>query len=260
MSQPTPIDPARFAAAREAVLRSMQARHSVAGNDAWTLLLGGTVVLVILGWAVAFLLMIVHAMLAGYENAWHTHTFFLIYLLVIAGVLFLQERSTRGGFFSFAASDVDLRRDPENTAEWVMSRSKTHLTSLLEYLAWPTRAWIAGYRGLRGIRQSGLDSILPEAAEVLTRMLALDVGIKLTELAPAGTDPLQMMPILKWLDTHDYIGFSTRGDKVWVSSPAKKRFAQDGVIVPKAGAVATPDGEKPQPAGQRPDEGPIELA
>ena len=240
MSQSTPIDPTRRAAAREQVLQSMRKRHCVVGNEAWTLLAGGTVVLLILGWVLAFALSILHAMFAGWENAWRMSLFFLIYLIFVGTFLFFQERRTRGGFFSYSSGDVDLRRDPENTTEYVLTRSKKHLDSLIEYLSWPARAWIAGYRGIRGIRASGLDLILPEASEVLTKMLMLDAGVKLTDLAEPRCDPSQMMPVLKWLDTHDYIGFSTRGDKVWVSSTAKKRFQEDGVIVPKATAQVLP--------------------
>lgn len=259
MSQLPPIDPNQLAPARTAVLRSMEKRHHVEGNEAWTLVLGGGVVLLVFGGFVAFVLMILHAILAGWENAWWLHTYFALYVVVVLAFLLFRERQTRGMFFSFAASDVDLRRDPDNSAEYLLERSRTHLSTLFEYARWPARAIIAGYRGLRGIRATSLDAILPEAADVLTRMLAYDVGIKLTELAPPGTDPAQMMPILKWLDTHDYIGFSTRGDKVWVSSPAKKRFVEDGVVVPKAGTVvATPAKAQATPA--KPDDGPIELA
>lgn len=258
MSQLPPIDLNQLAPAHSAVLRSMEKRHHVEGNEAWTLVLGGGVVLLVFGGVVSFLAMILHAILAGWENAWRLQTFFVIYVVILLAFLFWRERQTRGMFFSFAASDVDLRRDPDNSAEYLMQRGRTHLSTLVEYARWPARAVIAGYRGLRGIRATSLDAILPDAADVLTRMLAYDVGVKLTELAPRGTDPAQMMPILKWLDTHDYIGFSTRGDKVWVSSPAKKRFVEDGVVVPKAG-TAVVAAAKAQ-ATPKADDGPIELA
>lgn len=261
MSTTPTIPSVQLAAARERILESMRRRHSVTGKDAWLLILSGATVLFIFGWVFSFAAMIIHSIIAGWENTWRMSAFFLLYLVVVALLLVLQERRTRGGFFSFASSDVDLRRDPDDKAEYLIERSKAHLGSLVEYGGWPGRALVAGIRGVLGIRESSLDTILPEAAEVLTRMLALDAGVKLTELAPSGTDPMHLMPILKWLDTHDYIGFSTRGDKVWVSSGAKKRFAEDGVVLPKAGTVVAPVIQaKPQTAKPNVDEGPIELA
>jgi hypothetical protein len=253
------VAPEKLAAARDQVLASMRKRHVLAGRDAWMLVASGGVVLFIFGWFVAFSSMIAHSILSGWDNSWRMSAYFLLYLLVVAVWLVIQERRTRGAFFSFASSDVDLRRDPDNSAEYLINRSKTHLATLIEYGAWPGRALIAGVRGLLGIRETSLDTILPEAADVLTRMLALDAGVKIVELAPAGTDPMQLMPILKWLDTHDHIGFSTRGDKVWVSSPAKKQFAEDGVVLPKAGTVVSPTDVKSSGAPKI-DEGPIELA
>jgi len=64
--------------------------------------------------------------------------------------------------------------------------------------------------------------------------------VKIAALAAPGTDPLTLMPVLKWLDLHDYIGISSKGDRVWVSSPAKKRFAEEKIVVPKLEAAAIP--------------------
>lgn len=255
-----PIAPEKLAESRQQILKSLQKRHYMTPNDAWPLLGIGVIALVIVSWVLGIVAMVLHAMLSGWESAWPTHRFFALSLLIFAVVLVIQERRTRGGFFSFAASDIDLRRDRDNTAEYFIRRSKTHLATFAEYAGWPGRAIIAGVRGLLGIRETSLDTILPEAADVLTRMFAIDEGVKIPVLAPPGTDPMQLMPILKWLDTHDYIGFSTNGEKVWISSRARKRFSEDGIIVPRAIGTAPIDPAKAQATDESGKQGPIELA
>lgn len=256
----TPIAADKLAASRQQILQSLQKRHYLKPADAWPLLVGGGIVLIVASWLLGLFSMILHASFFGWENAWSVGRFFTLFLLVFVVWLVIQERRTRGGFFSFAASDIDLRRDREETAEYLIRRGKTHLATFVEYASWPGRAIIAGARGLLGIRETSLDSILPDAADVLTRMFALDEGVKIATLAPAGTDPMQLMPILKWLDTHDYIGFSTNGERVWISSKARKRFSEDGIIVPRAIGAAPIDPAKTQATGDGANQGPIELA
>lgn len=262
MSTTPDIDPALLESARASILASMRHRHTIAGNTAWALFAGGLVLLVVVGWFIALGLSLIHSMFAGWYEGWDTSTYFILFLAFAAVWIVLQERRTREGFFSFASSDVDLVRDREDTAEYLIRRGQTHLTSLWEYILWTPRAIIAGYRGLRGVPQRGLDQILPDASDTLTRMMSIDAGMKISALAMQGEDPMMLMPILKWLDAHDYIGFSTRGDRVWVSSTAKKRFADEGIIVPKANAVVQPGGaDATSRSGRRDDdEGPIELA
>lgn len=255
-----PLAPEKLAAVRQQILASLQKRHHLTPGDAWPLLAGGVIVLLVAAWLLGLFTMIAHASLAGWDQAWRVRSFFILYVLLFAVFLVVQERRTRGAFFSFAASDIDLRRDREETAEYFIRRGRTHLATLIEYGSWPARAIIAGARGMLGIRETSLDAILPEAADTLSRLVALDQGVKLAALAPTGTDPSQLMPILKWLDTHDYIGFSTTGEKVWISSMARKRFAQDGIIVPRNDAAAPSDPAKMQASDGSDNEGPIELA
>lgn len=259
-SEPTPFvrpDPALLAAARDQVLDFMRRRHTIADTTAWTLLLGGGLVLIALGCLLSFFMMLLHASIAGWYEAFSVGTFFAGYLVLMSIWLVYFARSTRAGFFSFASTDVDLTRDPDNTAEYLIRRTRTHAATFVEYLMWAPRAFIAGLRGIRGKPQEGLERILPEAADTLTLMLSIDSGVKIADLALPGEDPLMLMPTLKWLDTHDYIGFSTRGDRVWVSSIAKKRLVEEGIIVPKANAKITPAN---QSRGAADSDGPIELA
>lgn len=215
----------RLADMRERVYATMQKRHTIDPQMAWGLMLGGAVILFFVGIVFAFMMAIVTAIL--FDEGPGFRFWLLLYLIVLVPLMIWQERRTRGGFFTLAQADVDLTRDPENVGEFLLNRSKANATALIDGFMWAPRAFLAGFRAIRGIRETGLDLVLPEAADLLTLMLSLDGGVKIKSLAPPGEDPMQLMPTLKWLDTHDYIGISTRGDRVWVSTFAKKRLQAD---------------------------------
>lgn len=215
----------RLADLRERVYATMLKRHTVDPQLAWALIGGGVVILFIVGVVFAFILSILSAIL--FDDGFGFRAWLLIYLVALVPLLIWQERRTRGGFFTFAQPDVDLTRDRDNLGEYLLERSKSNATAIVEGFMWAPRAIFAGVRAIRGIRETGLDLVLPEAADLLTLLLSLDGGVKIKDLAPPGQDPMQLMPTLKWLDAHDYIGISTRGDRVWVSTFAKKRLTTD---------------------------------
>ena len=209
---------------RERVYSTMLKRHTIDSQMAWGLIGGGVAILFLAGVVFSFVMMIVSGILFGGPgfSAW-----LLLYVIALVPLMIWQERRTRGGFFTFAQPDVDLTRDRDNMGEYLLERSKANANAVVEGFLWAPRAIFAGIRALRGIREPGLDLVLPEAADLLTLLLSLDGGVKIKDLAPPGEDPMQLMPTLKWLDAHDYIGISTRGDRVWVSTFAKKRLKAD---------------------------------
>ena len=209
---------------RERVLAILRAKHRLTPRDGWLLMLAGVAMIAAPGFVLSAVLSFLGYML--FETPPGFAAWFCIYLLLVSPVLVLEARRSRHGFFTFAAVDVDLRKDPDDLAELIVERARTHARSLIELLLWGPRALFAGLRAVAGWPQEGLERILPEAADVLTRMLTLDKAAQIKALADPGVEPLTLMPVLKWLDAHDYIGFSTRGDRVWVSSPAKAMFAQ----------------------------------
>ena len=212
-------------AMRERVYATMLKRHTIDAQLAWALILGGLSILLVAGAIFSIVMYFVTAI--TFEEPSSAKFFFLLYLLALIPLFVWQVRRTRSGFFTLAQPDVDLTRDPDNIGEYLINRSRANANAVIDGFLWAPRAIIAGIRALRGVREAGLDIVLPEAADLLTLMLSLDGGVKIKDLAPPGEDPMQLMPTLKWLDAHDYIGTSTRGDRVWVSTFAKKRLAAD---------------------------------
>ena len=221
---------AQLATAREAILRSMRERHALKPPLSYALLGGGLMLMLVFGVVLAVVLKFLGFFVFGLDfsvTAW-----LILYLVALVPFLVWTERRARGGFFTFASGDVDVTRDSDGD-DYLLERGAAHLNSAVNALLWPPRAFVAGLHAVRGVPERGLDLVLPEAADTLTLMLTLDGGVKIKDLVPADADPMGLMPVLKWLDAHDYIGISTKGDRVWVSSPAKKRFVEEGIRVPK---------------------------
>lgn len=220
--------PDALAMAREQILASLRARHTIGTQLAWALLVGGAMLMLVIAAALSFVLWLLGLVIGvgiGF-SVW-----FILWLLVAAGVVVWVERRARNGFFSLMPSDVDLTRDDDGG--YTLERGAAGVTTFLNGLMFAPLAFVGGLHALRGVPQRGLEMVLPEAADTLTLMLSIDGGVKIAALAPPDTDPLALMPVLKWLDLNDYVGISSKGDRVWVSSPAKKRFADEGIKVPK---------------------------
>lgn len=221
---------AKLAAAREQILAALRERHTIQPPFAWALLGGGLLLMLTIGVVLAFVSYFVGYFALGIELSFTV--WLLLYLLLMVPLVVWTERRAHSGFFSLMSADVDLTRDRDGD-DVLLKRGADTMTSVGNAVMFGPRAFVAGLHALRGVPQKGLDLVLPEAAETLTLMLSIDGGVKIADLAPPGSDPLALMPVLKWLDLYDYIGISSRGDRVWVSSPAKKRFIERGIVVPK---------------------------
>ena len=223
---------AQLATAREQIYASLKDRHTIKPPLSYALLGGGLSLMLAIGVVLSLIVFFITAFMFN-GSPLSFHGWLLLYVLAMIPLVFWIDRRARQGFFSFNG-DVDLTRDndADTTAEALLRRGAGGAQTLLNALLWPPRAFVAGLHAMLGVPQRGLDLVLPEAADTLTLMLTLDGAVKLVELAPPDADPMQLMPVLKWLDANDYIGIGTRGDRVWVSSPAKKRFVEQGIRVP----------------------------
>lgn len=219
-------DARRLADLRERVYTTLLKRSTIEPQLAWALLLGGAFIILAVSAILAFVITIISLPLYDGEGPSFRFWFWLFVLAFVPLILW-EERRSRSGFFTLAQPDVDLTRDRDNLGEYLLERSKSNARAIVDGLLWAPRAMVAGFRAIRGTRSPGLDLVLPEAADLLTLMITLDGGVKIKDLVPPGEDPMQLMPTLKWLDAHDYIGTSTRGDRVWVSTFARKRLAAD---------------------------------
>lgn len=233
---PPPSGDARaeaLANARERIFAFLREQHTLQPQLAWALLVGGLALMLLIGVVFGFLMWLLSIVVVGGDEAIGIRAWLFVYILLVTPVVIWTERRARSGFFTLYSADVDLTRDDDGRGEYLLQRSAAHATSFMNVVMFGPRAFVAGLHAIRGVKQQGLDLVLPEAADTLTLMLSIDGGVKIADLAAPGTDPMSLMPILKWLDTHDYIGISSKGDRVWVSSPAKKRFAEAGIVVPK---------------------------
>lgn len=226
--------------ARERILAALREHHTIKPQLAWALLLGGASLMLVIGVVLSFAMWLLSIVVVGGDAAMGIRAWLVVYILLVVPVVVWVDRRARSGFFSLMSADVDLTRDVDNNGDYLLQRSAAHATSVMNVLMFGPRAFIAGLHALRNVPLRGLELVLPEAADTLTLMLSIDGGVKIAALAAPGADPLSLMPVLKWLDLHDYIGISSKGDRVWVSSPAKKRFAEAGIQVPKLEAAAVP--------------------
>lgn len=112
---------------------------------------------------------------------------------------------------------------PSSYGEWELRSATAAVWLYAEVLLWGPRTLVWACTSWRN--QGRLPEIpLERAADVLLMLTAVDGGVDISELLLAGDSPQGMRRLLGYLKSTDWIDTGSKGKRVWLTSPARKRI------------------------------------
>ncbi len=156
--------------------------------------------------------------------------FMVIWVLVALGLvpaMFWYERRIHGPYSSSSGAGL-----ADSHVEWELATSAPQIASLIE-LALTGPRWILEALGLR--RQgSGKTGVVEEAAEAVKILYVAGKGVPLAKLLRPGDTVDDVREVVSVLKSVDWIGQSSDGNKVWLSSDTKKWLEAHASDLPAA--------------------------
>jgi hypothetical protein len=153
---------------------------------------------------------------------------FVVYLIAIVPLLVREERRSRGHFLSEAAAGLDNPMDASSYGEYQLDRGAAMTAVYSEMLLWGPRALLRGIATMRGQQPTRFRGLLERAAQVILTLYRSPDAMLLAKLIQPGEPPARFREVLKWLDDQDYIGLSSDGKRVWLSSRMRGKLASEG--------------------------------
>jgi hypothetical protein len=145
---------------------------------------------------------------------------FFVYLLILAGLLFWQERRTR---------DVPVVSTAPPPEGGEIASSPAPPNKVVSIVYWGPPAIIDGLRGVRGRRTRAQEKLFDRAAILVFDLARRDGSVDLKYLIHPPEDMKTFGEAVDWLDTHDWIGKATSGGGMWLSTLGRKRLVERGL-------------------------------
>lgn len=179
-----------------------------------------------LGWCIlvvlvsaTFFTLLFNALFGGSGIGWSG--WFLLAALVLAAVIVWLERRVRAA----EARPLTSKIDP-TTVSADDYAIRTPLGSIGDKLVWGPPAVLSGFRGVRGKRTRRQEAIFDRAV-VLVFDLAREPGsIGVKALMHPPEDMTIFGAAVDWLEAHDWIGKSTDGTALFLSTLGQQRLVE----------------------------------
>lgn len=98
--------------------------------------------------------------------------------------------------------------------------------SLASKLAWGPPALLTGFRGIRGKRTRRQEAVFDRAV-ILVFDLAREPGrVEVKQVMRPPEDMMALAAAVDWLEANDWIGRSTDGGSLWLSTVGQKRLVE----------------------------------
>ena len=200
-------------------------------QQAYALKVAGGGVLVALSSVTIFVGAILFTLVMGvlswfwFDSAW----FLLWFLLYAAGVGFLFYREIKHNsspFDELAASGqppIDLDVD-----EYLETPAPSKLARYTNAIQWAPRSFLLGIATMQRKDSLRFLGLLHRAARMMVFLYADKDPVALPKLIEPGESPSRFREALDWLDTNDFVGRSSDGKRVWVSTKMRTKLAEDG--------------------------------
>lgn len=145
------------------------------------------------------------------------------YLLLVAPLLIWRTVRSGGEFYAAQWIDSSLAHGRcASHGEW-RYRAEVATTALYgDLLFWGPRLMIEGARRLAGREVVRSASHLARAACVLAHLLRAGEAVRTKALRFPKEPADAFQRNLRWLESHDYIGISSDGQRVWMSSHVRE--------------------------------------
>ncbi len=145
-----------------------------------------------------------------------------LYLLVLVPLLIWHERRSRGDYIADALLLGDST--PSSRTQHELNRAGLQVAAYAAMLAWGPRALIDGIHALRGQRSMSQHVVFDRAALLVADLSQKDGGILIKQLLHAPEDMQVFGSAVDLLDTHGWIGKSTDGKSLWLSSTFRQKL------------------------------------
>ena len=197
--------------------------HSVRGSLGRFLLGLGWCILAVLVSATFFTLLF-NALFGGSGIGWRG--WFLLAALVLVVVIFWLERRIR------AAEATPLTG--ENSPAEVSAEDyaiPTPLGSLGDKLVWGPPAMLSGFRGVRGKRTRRQEAVFDRAVVLVFDLARQPGSIGVKALMRPPEDMTIFGAAVDWLEANDWIGKSTDGTALFLSTLGQERLVERNLTV-----------------------------
>lgn len=210
---------------KAAELRALLVREdarSVRGSLGRFLLGLGWCILVVLISATFFTLLF-HALFGGSGIGWSG--WFLLAALVLAATIVWLERRVR------AAEAKPLTGETNPTTISAEDYAiPTPLGSIGDKLVWGPPAMLSGFRGVRGKRTRRQEAIFDRAVVLVFDLARQPGSIGVKALMHPPEDMGVFGAAVDWLEVHDWIGKSTDGTALFLSTLGQKRLVERKLV------------------------------
>lgn len=200
-----------------AILVRQDAR-SVRGSLGRFLLGLGWCILAVLGSATFFPLLF-NALFGGSGIGWRA--WFLLAALVLAVVIVWLERRVRAA----EAKPLTSESNPATVSAEDYAIA-TPLGSLGDKLVWGPPAMLSGFRGVRGKRTRRQEAVFDRAVVLVFDLARQPGSIGVKALMHPPEDLTLFGAAVDWLEANDWIGKSTDGTALFLSTLGQKRLVE----------------------------------
>jgi len=153
---------------------------------------------------------------------------FGVYWLVILPLLILQERKSQPGYLIESLSS-HIDPNPSSGGEFLANRGRVGVAILGNMFMWGPRALLEGFSSIRGRPTAKRIALFKRAATMVLELAKYDGGVEIRGLMPPPEDMPVFTQAIDWLDKHDYIGKSSDGERLWITTIGKKRLSDHGI-------------------------------
>jgi hypothetical protein len=161
----------------------------------------------------------------GWNPAWLN--LFLISSLIIIPILYITEWRSRGDFLveemRWQGTTADHFYSASSYGEWESRQSMAAGAAYAEILLFAPRQVFSAIAGIRQRVHITSDE-LHRASEIVRALQLADGGVPIAQLRRGEESKESLRRILRYLQFHDWIDISKKGDRAWLISTARKRL------------------------------------
>lgn len=147
---------------------------------------------------------------------------FLLSLIGLAGVVWMLNRRTPTDFVVGSLSATD---SPE------IERARTG--PIVALLTWGPAAIVDGWAGHRRKWKAHQSQLFRRAAQMVVELAKYDGGVELRYVTHASDTQPELNRVIQWLDRHQWLGRSSDGKRIFLSTDGRKRL-ENADLLPKA--------------------------
>lgn len=166
------------------------------------------------------------AIMVGWPTFW-------IYLLVVTPLLVWRTLRTGGEFYEQQVLDSNLfHGKPSSYGSWAYRGDVASTALYIDLLFWGPRLLIDGIRRLAGRDVVKSAARLRRASFILAHLLRASEAVRAKALRIPDEPQDEFQRVLAWLERHDYVGISSDGQRVWISSRVRDELCTQLRIQP----------------------------